>query len=190
MGIGQSAGDLVSAWITRCYPKLRFALSRRHGSSPAASAATNNDVPATSRWRSSYVVCDALKGTFLETAISQLTPFLRDHCHPNRGGVHVQPRLARAGTPVGNHWLCVGLQHRVDDSTGHRETWTLSHSGSCSLVEAMAIRTAASPNGKHAKGCEVNQKRRDHVQLSKKICGEAGIQDRLKALRSRLPWQT
>src|SRR4029453_1236908 len=160
MGIGQSAGDLVSAWVAWCHPKLRFALSRRHGSSPAASAATNNDVPASSPWRSSLVFCDALKGTFLETAISQFTPFLRDHCHPNRGGVHVQPRLARAGPPLGNYWLCVGLQHRVDDSAGHRETWTLSHSGSCSLVEAMAIRTAASPSGRHAKGCEVNQKKK------------------------------
>src|SRR5256884_8454482 len=103
MGIGQSAGDLVSAWITRCYSKLRFALSRRHGSSPAASAATNNDVPATSRWRSSYVVCDALKGTFLETAIFQLTPFLRDHCHPNRGGVSFQPRVAPGRASVGDH---------------------------------------------------------------------------------------
>src|SRR2546430_3049103 len=82
MGIGQSAGDFVSAWIAWCYPKLRFALSRRHGSSPAASAATNNDVPATSRWRSSYVVCDGPKGTFLETALSQLPPFLPDHCNP------------------------------------------------------------------------------------------------------------
>src|SRR5213596_2022245 len=185
MGIGQSAGDLVSAWTTRCYSKLRFALSRRHSSSPAASAATNNDVPATSRWRSSHVVCDALQGALLETAISQLTPFLRDRRDPNRGGVHVWPRLARACTPVGNHWPCVGLQHRLDDSTGHRETWTLSHPGSCSLVEAMAIRTAASPSGGHAKGCEVNQKRKDHVQLSKKNCGEAGIQDPVKALRSR-----
>src|SRR6266487_5046314 len=160
MGIGQSAGDLVSAWIARCYPKLRLALSRRHSSSPAASAATNNDVPATSRRRSSHVVCDALKGALLETAISQLTPFLRDRGDPNRGGVHVWPRLARACTPLGNHWLCVGLQHRVDDSTGHRETWTLSHSESCSLVEAMAIRTAASHSGRHAKACEVNRKKK------------------------------
>src|SRR4029450_13010063 len=105
MGIGQSAGNLVSAWITRCYSKLRFALSRRHGSSPAAPAATNNDVPATSCWRSSHVVCDALKGSLLETAISQRTPFLRDHCHPNRGCVHVQPGLARAVIALGNHWL-------------------------------------------------------------------------------------
>src|SRR2546421_9788709 len=81
MGIGQSGGDLVSAWIPRFYPELRFALSRRHGSSSAASAATNNDVPATSRWRSSHVVCDAHKRSLLETAISQLTPFLRDRCH-------------------------------------------------------------------------------------------------------------
>src|SRR6476660_6066354 len=64
MGIGQSAGDLVSAWVTRCYSKLRFALSRRHGSSPAASAATNNDVPATGRWRSSDAVCSAREGPF------------------------------------------------------------------------------------------------------------------------------
>src|SRR5947207_14627540 len=107
MGIGQSAGDLVSAWITRCYPELRFALSRRHGSSSAASAATNNDVPATSRWRSSHVVCDAHKGCLLETAISQLTPLLRDRCRPNRGGVHVRPTPARTGTPAGNH--CPGV---------------------------------------------------------------------------------
>src|SRR4029453_3992958 len=120
MGIGQSAGNLVSAWIARCYSKLRFALSRRHRSSPAASAATNNDVPTTSRWRSSHVVCDAHKGSLLETAISQLTPFLRDHCHPNRGGVHVRPRLARGGPPLGNHWLCGGLQTRVDDSAATR----------------------------------------------------------------------
>src|SRR5512132_348123 len=135
MGIGQGACDLVSAWIARCYSKLRFALSRRHGSSLAASAATNNDVPATSRWRSSHVVCDAHKGSLLETAVSQLTPFLCHRRNANRGGVYVQPRLARAGAPVGNHWLCVGLQHRVDDCAGHREAWTLSHSGSCSLVE-------------------------------------------------------
>src|SRR5947207_14244795 len=109
MGIGQSAGDLVSAWITRCYPELRFALSRRHGSSPAASAATNNDVPATSRWRSSHVVCDAHKGSLLETPISQLTPFLRDRCHPNRGGVHVRLRLARACTHVENDLRCVDI---------------------------------------------------------------------------------
>src|SRR5881396_3510956 len=109
MGIGQSAGDLVSAWITGCYPKLRFALSRRHSSSPAASAATNNDVPATSRWRSSHVVCSAREGSLLETAISQLTPFLRDRGNPSHGGVHVQSGLARAGTALGNHWLCLGL---------------------------------------------------------------------------------
>src|SRR6267142_6903691 len=189
MGVGQSAGDLVSAWITRCYSKLRFALSRRHGSSPAASAATNNDVLATSRWRSSDVVCSAREGALLETAISQLPPFLCNRRDANRSDVHVQPRLAGAGTALGNHWLCVGLQHRVDDSTGHRETWTLSHSGSCSLVEAMAIRTAASPSGRHAKGCEVIKKK-DHAQLSKKTCGEAGIQGPVKTLRSRLPWRT
>src|SRR5215211_4532902 len=179
MGIGQSAGDLVSAWIAWCYPKLRFALSRRHGSSPAASAATNNDVPATSRWGSSHVVCDALKGSLLETAIPQFTAFLRHRCHPNRGGVHVRPRLARARAPVGNHWLRMGLQPRVDDSAGHRKTWTLSHSGSCSLVETLAIRTAASPSRRHAKGCEVNQKK-DHARLSQKICGEAGIEHPVK----------
>src|SRR6266850_7365095 len=183
MGIGQSAGDLVSAWIARCYSKLRFALSRRHSSSPATSAATNNDVPATSRWRSSHVVCDALKGSLLETAIPQLTSLLRYRGNPSRGGVHVQSGLARASTPLGNHRLCVGLQHRVDDSTGHRETWTLSHSGSCSLVEAMAIRTAASANDWRAKGCEVNQKRKYHAELSEEICGQAGIQDPVKALR-------
>src|SRR5216110_2144690 len=109
MGIGQSAGDLVSAWITRCYSKLRLALSRRHGSSPAASAATNNDVSATSRWRSSHVICSAREGSLLETPISQLTPFLRYRGNPSRGGVHVQSGLARAGAPLENHWLCVGL---------------------------------------------------------------------------------
>ena len=139
MGIGESAGDLVGSGITRRYPKFRLAVSRRHGSSPAASTATNNDVPATSRWRSSHVVCDARKGTLLETALSQLTPFLRDHCHPNRGGVHVQPGLARAGTALENDWLGVGLQHRVDDCARHREAWTLSHSRSCSFVEAMVF---------------------------------------------------
>src|SRR6476620_4259287 len=189
MGIGQSAGDLVSAWVTRCYSKLRFALSRRHGSSPAASAATNNDVPATGRWRSSHAVCSARERSLLETAISQLTPFLCDRGNPSRGDVHVQSGLARAGTAVGNHWLCVGLQHRVDDSARHRETWTLSHSGSCSLVEGMAIRTAASANDWRAKGCEVNQKRKYHVEPSEKICGKAGIQDPVKAVRSRLPWR-
>ncbi len=102
----------------------------------------------------------AREGSLLETAISQLDAFLRYRGDPNRGGVHVQPGLARAGTALGNHRLCVGLQHRVDDSAGHRETWTLSHSGSCSLVEAMAIRTAASPSGRHAKGCEVNQEKK------------------------------
>src|SRR6476646_4428543 len=109
MGIGQSAGDLVSAWVTRCYSKLRFALSRRHGSSPAASAATNNDVSATGRWRSSHAVCSARARSLLETAISQLTPFLRHRRDANRSDAHVQPRLARAGTALGNHWLCVGL---------------------------------------------------------------------------------
>src|SRR6476661_6649839 len=171
MGEGQTAGDIISAWITRCYSKLRFALSRRHGSSPAASAVTNNDVPATGRWRSSHAVCSARERSLLETAISQLTPFLCDRGNPSRGDVHVQSGLARAGTAVGNHWLCVGLQHRVDDSARHRETWTLSHSGSCSFMEAMVVRTAAKSSGRHAKGCEVNQKRKDHAQLSKKICG-------------------
>src|SRR5258705_6600427 len=182
MGIGQSAGDLVSAWITRCYSKLRFALSRRHGSSPAASAATNNDVLATSRWRSSHVVGSAGGGGFLETAISQLTPFLCNRRDANRSDVHVQPRLARAGTALGNHWLCVGLQHRVDDSTGHRETWTLSHSGSCSLVEAMAIRTAASANDWRAKGFEGNQKKKNHFELSEENFGQVGKQKPVKAL--------
>src|SRR6476620_10987231 len=190
MGIGQSAGDLVSAWVTRCYSKLRFALSRRHGSSPAASAATNNDVSATSRRRSSHAVCSTRERSLLETAISQFTPFLCDRRDASRSDVHVQPRLVRAGTALGNHWPCVGLQHRMDDSAGHREAWTLSHSGSCSLVEAMAIRTAASANDWRAKGCEVNQKRKYHVEPSEKICGQAGIQDPVKAVRSRLPWRT
>src|SRR6476660_2554276 len=97
MGIGQSAGYLVSAWITRCYSKLRFALSRRHSSSPAASAVTNNDVPATGGWRSSHAVCSARERSLLETAVSQLTSFLRYRGDTNRGDVHVQPRLARAG---------------------------------------------------------------------------------------------
>src|SRR4030095_12648742 len=160
MGIGQSAGDLVSAWIAWRYSKLRVALSRRHGSSPAAPTTANNDVPATGRWRSSHVVCDALKGFLLETALSQLTPFLCNRRDTNRGGVHVQPGLARAGTALGNHWLCVGLQHRVDDCAGHRETWTLSHSGSCSFMEAMALRTPPSANDRQGKDCEVNQKKK------------------------------
>src|SRR5204862_1629867 len=107
-------------------------------------------------------------------------PFLRVRCHPDLGGVHVWPTLARAGPPVGNHWLCVGLQHRVDDSAGHRETWTLSHSGSCSLVEAMAIRTGASPSGRHAKGCEVNQKRKIMPNNRKKLVVKPGSKIRLK----------
>src|SRR5258708_33797356 len=103
MGIGQSAGDLVSAWITRCYSKLRFALSRRHSSSPAASAATNNDVPATSCWRSSHVVCDALKGSLLETAISQLTSLLRYRGNPSLAGVPVPLGVGPARTPLWKH---------------------------------------------------------------------------------------
>src|SRR5207302_7550906 len=90
MGIGQSAGDLVNARITRCYSKFRFALSGRHGSSPAASAATNNDVSATRCWRASHVVCDAHKGALLETAVPQLTSFLCNRRDANRGGVYVQ----------------------------------------------------------------------------------------------------
>src|SRR4029077_4343993 len=159
MGIGQSAGDLVSAWITRCYSKLWFALSRRHGSSPAASAATNNDVPATSCWRSSPAVCSAREGFILETALSQLTSFLRYRGNTNRGGIDVQSGLARACTALGNHRLGVGLQHHVDDCAGHRETWTLSHSGSRSLMETMAVRTAASYIDGHAKSSEVNQRK-------------------------------
>src|SRR4029078_10409237 len=151
MGTRQSVADLVSAGIARCYSKLRFALCRRHGSSPAASAATNNDVFAISRWRSSHAVCSAREGFVLETAISQLTPFLCNRRDANRGGGDVQSGLARGGTAWGNHWLCVGLQHCLDDCPRHRESWTLSHSGSCSLVETMAVRTTASSSGRHAK---------------------------------------
>src|SRR5262245_9327050 len=130
MGIGESASDLVSTRITRCYSKFRFALSRRNGSSPATSAATNNDVPATRRWRSSHVICSAYKESLLEAAISEFTPFLCNRRNANRGGVHVQSRLACAATVLGNHRFRVGLQHRVDDCAGHLQTWTLSHSGS------------------------------------------------------------
>ena len=49
--------------IARCYSKLRPALSRRYGSSPGPSAATNDDVSATRRRRSSHVICDAHKGS-------------------------------------------------------------------------------------------------------------------------------
>src|SRR3954469_14425120 len=151
MGIGQSPGDLVSTWITRCYSKLRFALSRRHSSSPAASAATNNDVSATRCRRPSHVICDAHKGAPLETALSQFAPFPCDRGDANCGGLDVYRGLARAGTALADYWLCMGLQHRLDDRAGHRETWTLSHSGSCSCVEAMVLRTFASANDCRAK---------------------------------------
>src|SRR5256885_11304789 len=68
----------------------------------------------------------------------------------------------------------------VDDSAGHRETWTLSHSGSCSLVEAMAIRTAASASGRHAKGCEVNQKGKMMPSYREKLVVKTGSKIRLK----------
>src|ERR1043166_7381219 len=99
----------------------------------------SNDLPATHCWRSSHVVCNAHEESFLETAISQLASFLRDRGDPNRRGVYVQSGLASAGTALGNHWVCVGLQYCVDGSAGHRETWALSHSGSGSLLEAMTF---------------------------------------------------
>jgi H+-transporting ATPase len=86
-----------------------FALSRRHSSSPAASAAANNDVPATRCWRSSHVVRDAHQRSVLETAISQLPIFLCDCRDTNRVGVHVQSGLACAATVLGNHRVCLGL---------------------------------------------------------------------------------
>src|SRR5262245_30420300 len=139
MGIGESVGDLVGSGITRRYPKFRFALCRRHGSSPAASTAANNDVLATRRRRSSHVVCSADTGSLLETAISQFAPFLCNRRDANRGGFHVQSGLACAATVLGNHRFGVGLQRRVDDRAGHCETWALSHSGSCPIMEAIAI---------------------------------------------------
>ncbi len=91
------------------YSKLRSALSRRHRSSSGSSTAANNDVPATRCRRSSHVICDAHKGHVVEAAISQREAFLR-HCRDsNRGSVHVQPGLAGAVAPMGNHRLCLGL---------------------------------------------------------------------------------
>jgi hypothetical protein len=56
-------------------------------------------------------------------------------------------------------WEIIGLvwayNIRVDDRAGRSQSWTLLHSGSCSFMEAIAIRTAASSSDKHAKGCEV-----------------------------------
>src|ERR1700741_4634794 len=100
MGTRQSVDDLVSAWITRCYSKLRFALSRRHVASSGPATASNNDVHATRRRRSSQVVCDPHNSPVLKATISQLTAVLRDLCYANRCNVHAQPRIDGAYAPV------------------------------------------------------------------------------------------
>ena len=109
VGIGPGTSDFVSAWVTRCDSKLRSALSGRHGSSPTASAVTNDDVPATRCWRSSHVICDANKRRLLETALSQFTPFLRHRRDANGSSVHMQRRLACTAIVLGNHRLRAGL---------------------------------------------------------------------------------
>ena len=57
------------------------------------------------------------RGPFWKPHI-ELTSLLCYRGDANRGHIHVQPGLVCAAIVLGNHWVCVGLQHCVDDSAG------------------------------------------------------------------------
>lgn len=73
------------------------------------------------------------------TTLSKYQAFLCNCRDVKRRGVHVQPGLARAGAYVENHRLCLGLQPRLDDPKGHRETGALWSPGSSSFLEEIVF---------------------------------------------------
>jgi hypothetical protein len=74
----------------------------------------------------------------------------------NRDGVHVQPGLAGAATSLEDHRLCLGLQPRLDDRPGRRQTGALWSSRPNSLVEEIAFPAASSSHDKWARGSSLS----------------------------------
>ena len=71
---------------------------------------------------------------------------------PNHCGAHVQPGLAGAATFLEDHRPCLGLQSRLDDRAGRRQTGALWSSGPCSLVEEVDFPVTPGANDTRARG--------------------------------------
>src|SRR6266481_6245817 len=159
MGVGSGAGAFVGAGVTWSYSELWIAVPWGFASPPGPSTAADNDVPATRCRRAPHVIRDSYPWALVEATVSKFQAFLCDCCDSSRRGTDVQPGLAGAATSMENHWLCLGVQPGLDDSTGHREAWTLSPSGSRSLVEEVAFRNPESSSDKKEKSCAVKSRR-------------------------------
>ena len=88
----------------------------------------------------------------MEATVSKHQTLLCNCRDPDHRGVHVQPGLAGAATPLEDYRLCLGLQSRLDDRAGRRQTGALWSSGPCSLVEEVDFPVAPSAHDRWARG--------------------------------------
>ena len=88
----------------------------------------------------------------MEAALSKPQAILCDCGHADRSRVHVQPGLAGAAPSLEDHRLCLGLQPRLDDRAGRRQTGALWSSGPGSLVEEVAFPVTPSFHDTWARG--------------------------------------
>ena len=138
--------------LTCSYSKLRSALPGRHASPPRSSTTADNDVPPVGSGWSPHVIRDSHQGSFMEATVSKHQTLLCNCRDPDHRGVHVQPGLAGAATPLEDYRLCLGLQSRLDDRAGRRQTGALWSSGPCSLVEEVDFPVAPSAHDRWARG--------------------------------------